>query len=249
MRRRLRGTKVVLRSGSPVLTHDLLKVSAQTARATLVLAEPGDADTADATTLRTVLALQTLPRLRGHVVAEMRDIDNEPLVKIVGGENIETVTSHDVLGRLMLMSAREPGLASVYACVLGFDGDEFYAKRWPLLNGVDFGELQPRFPAAVPIGIRNRFGGRPSRAEPAGVARAAFWRRARRPGRGQRLVRPGSAGLRAVHAAAGPAAGAGATGDDSLLRLAPGHPRHPHPAGQATGTGQRAPHVERRLAT
>ena len=40
-RKRLRGTKVVLRSGSPMLVPDLAKVSATEARATLILAEPG----------------------------------------------------------------------------------------------------------------------------------------------------------------------------------------------------------------
>ncbi|KAH8049278.1 hypothetical protein JL720_15667 [Aureococcus anophagefferens] len=133
-RKRLRGTKVVLRSGSPMLVPDLAKVSATEARATLILAEPGLADLADAHTLRCTLALLSLPNLSGHVVAEMRDLDNEPLVRLVGGELIETLTSHDILGRLMLMSAREPGLASVYATVLGFVGDEFYAAHWPELD-------------------------------------------------------------------------------------------------------------------
>ena len=91
--------------------------------------EAGDADRADAKTLRTVLALRSFRApLRGHVVAEVRDVDNEPLLKLVGGDAVEACVSHDVLGRLMLMSAREPGLASVYSEVLGFDGDEFYSE-------------------------------------------------------------------------------------------------------------------------
>lgn len=51
--------------------------------------------------------------LRGHVVVEMSDLDNEPLVKLVGGELIETVVAHDVIGRLMIQSALLPGLAQV----------------------------------------------------------------------------------------------------------------------------------------
>merc|ERR1712036_24817 len=34
------------------------------------------------------------------------------------------------MGRLMLMSARQPGLANVYASLLGFAGAEFYVKLW-----------------------------------------------------------------------------------------------------------------------
>ncbi|KAH8061957.1 hypothetical protein JL722_3915 [Aureococcus anophagefferens] len=119
------GTKVVLRSGSPVLVQDLAKVSAEKARA-LILAAPGDPDVADAHTLRCVLAMQSLNYISGHIVAEMRDLDNEPL----------------------------PGLASVYSTVLGFDGDEFYAQAWPAIDGLSYGEVAFRFPNAIPIGVR-----------------------------------------------------------------------------------------------
>lgn len=44
---------------------------------------------------------------------EMSDLDNEPLVKLVGGELIETVVAHDVIGRLMIQCALQPGLAQV----------------------------------------------------------------------------------------------------------------------------------------
>lgn len=53
--------------------------------------------------------------MRGHVVVEMSDLDNEPLVKLVGGELIETVVAHDVIGRLMIQCALQPGLAQVSA--------------------------------------------------------------------------------------------------------------------------------------
>lgn len=52
-------------------------------------------------------------RLKGHVVVEMSDLDNEPLVKLVGGQLIETVVAHDVIGRLMIQCALQPGLAQV----------------------------------------------------------------------------------------------------------------------------------------
>lgn len=51
--------------------------------------------------------------LKGHVVVEMSDLDNEPLVKLVGGDLIETVVAHDVIGRLMIQCALQPGLAQV----------------------------------------------------------------------------------------------------------------------------------------
>lgn len=51
--------------------------------------------------------------LRGHIVVELSDLDNEVLVKLVGGDLVETVVAHDVIGRLMIQCARQPGLAQV----------------------------------------------------------------------------------------------------------------------------------------
>ena len=92
----------------------------------------------------------------GHIVAEMRDVDDEPLVRMVGGTAVETVVSHDIVGRLMLMAVRQPGLANVYESILGFEGHEFYLKCWPQLAGLPFGELAARFADAVPLGIKVR---------------------------------------------------------------------------------------------
>ncbi|RHY18381.1 hypothetical protein DYB25_004562 [Aphanomyces astaci] len=130
------GTKVVFRSGNPLLIIDLLKVSAHTARSIVIMATLGDADKSDASVLRIILSLLGLPHLRGHIVAEVRDIDNEPLIALVGGGIVETLVSHDVIGRLVIMSARSPGLA----------------------KGVPFGQLPERFKAAVPIGIETTDG-------------------------------------------------------------------------------------------
>ena len=49
-------------------------------------------------------------------------MDNEPLVRMVGGSAVETVVSHDIIGRLMIQCARQPGLATVWEQLMGFDG-------------------------------------------------------------------------------------------------------------------------------
>jgi hypothetical protein len=154
----LRGLRVVIRTGSPMVLKNLVTVAAKYARAVIVLATMhGEADKADAEVLRTVLQLKSVigtPAKNQHIVAEMRDVDNEKLVRMVGGGFVETVVSHDLVGRLMLMAARQPGLASVYDKLLGFEGEEFYFKEWPELTGVTFGELQSRFPDAIPLGVK-----------------------------------------------------------------------------------------------
>eukprot|EP00873_Tetraselmis_striata_P002629 jgi/Tetstr1/422893/TSEL_013677.t1 len=158
----LRGSRVICRTGNPLLSVDLNKVSVHTARAIVVLAQMRDgnsADLADAFSLRIVMSLmslhQSLPGgLCGHIVCEVCDIDNEPLIEMVASSHhVETVVAHDVIGRLMIQSRRQPGLASVWEGILGFDDNEFYAARWPTLVGKRFSEVLVSFPDAIPVGL------------------------------------------------------------------------------------------------
>ncbi|XP_022733689.1 ion channel CASTOR-like isoform X2 [Durio zibethinus] len=150
-----RGTSVICRSGSPLIVADLKKVSVSKARAIIVLAEDGNADQSDARALRTVLSLTGVKEgLRGHIVVELSDLDNEVLVKLVGGELVETVVAHDVIGRLMIQCARQPGLAQIWEDILGFENCEFYIKRWPQLDGMQFEDVLISFPDAVPCGVK-----------------------------------------------------------------------------------------------
>ncbi|KAF9608482.1 hypothetical protein IFM89_009848 [Coptis chinensis] len=149
------GTSVICRSGSPLIVADLKKVSVSKARAIIVLASDENADQSDARALRVVLSLTGVKEgLSGHVVVEMSDLDNEPLVKLVGGELIETVVAHDVIGRLMIQCALQPGLAQIWEDILGFENAEFYIKRWPQLDGRRFEDVLISFPDAIPCGIK-----------------------------------------------------------------------------------------------
>lgn len=149
-------SSVICRKGSCILMKDLKTVSVGTARSIIVLTETDDADAADAQALRIVLSLSGLrekDQMMGHVVAEVSDLNNEPLVALLGGDHVETVVSEDVLGLLMLQCARQPGLAFVYDDLLGFEGCEFYVKKWPELVGRNFGDVVRIFSDAVPCGV------------------------------------------------------------------------------------------------
>ncbi|XP_050216482.1 ion channel CASTOR-like isoform X3 [Mercurialis annua] len=150
-----KGTKVICRSGSPLILADLKKVSVSKSRAVIVLAEDGNADQSDARALRTVLSLTGVKEgLRGHIVVELSDLDNEVLVKLVGGDLVETVVAHDVIGRLMIQCARQPGLAQIWEDILGFENCEFYIKRWTQLDGMQFEDVLISFPDAIPCGVK-----------------------------------------------------------------------------------------------
>ncbi|XP_050374264.1 ion channel CASTOR-like isoform X1 [Argentina anserina] len=150
-----KGTSVICRSGSPLILADLKKVSVSKARAIIVLAEDGNADQSDARALRTVLSLTGVKEgLGGHIVVELSDLDNEVLVKLVGGDLVETVVAHDVIGRLMIQCARQPGLAQIWEDILGFENCEFYIKRWPQMDGMHFEDVLISYPDAIPCGVK-----------------------------------------------------------------------------------------------
>lgn len=65
----LRGTKVLFRTGTPLHSVDLLKVSAHRAKSIVIMAlTTGDADRSDSAVLRSVIALKTLPQVTNYSV-------------------------------------------------------------------------------------------------------------------------------------------------------------------------------------
>lgn len=156
----LKGTVVIFRSGNPLLEHELHKVSVKTARAIIALSpdDMNDPDEADSRMVRQVLSLKGIEGMIAHVVVEMQDVDNRELVNMVAPEIAEVIVAHDIIGRLMIQCARQPGLAYVLENLMGFEGSEFYLESWPTLNGLKFGEIICRFDDAVPIGVKDNEG-------------------------------------------------------------------------------------------
>jgi hypothetical protein len=152
----LLGTKVVFRNGTRLRLSDLEFVSSHTARAIIAVADQRrDADTADAEMLQVMLNLSGLEMAEGaSIVAEVRDVDSTDFIQQVASAISASVTSHDIVGSLLLFFVRQPGLMRVYNAVLGFTGSEFYVAKWPELTGRRWSDVTASFPHAVPIGLR-----------------------------------------------------------------------------------------------
>ena len=171
--------KVVCREGKPTEPSALMKWGAADKAAVIVICAPeGNADNADKETLRILLALNSLTDELGrnvataadHIVAELRDVDNQENIHLMADSQQKTamysLVSHDIMGRLMIKTARTSGLANVYNRMLGFEDDEFYMSNWNdarrarsgtvSLTGRTFGEAIRMFDDAIPIGVRTR---------------------------------------------------------------------------------------------
>jgi len=163
-----RGSSIITRKGDPINPANLMKAAAPRARSIVVLSQGDDADEADAQAARCTLALTGgMPFLDGHVVVELRDLDNAPVVRM--GVNPEwsqiekrrkvlPLIGNDVTGRLMVQCSIEAGLAHVFSHILEFAGNEFYFsddKAWMSeLYGQSFATIAFRFADAICIGIK-----------------------------------------------------------------------------------------------
>jgi hypothetical protein len=170
------GSKLVTRGGSPINPNDLEKCAASIAKSIVVLSQGFDPDEADAQAARAVLAvtggLKYPPS--GHIVVELRDADNEPVVRLGISEKmcpteeekirkVLPIVGANLIGRLMVQCSIEPGLARVFDHILAFEGNEFYFSEistrdgdtyWPQLIHKRFADCCFMFADAIVLGMR-----------------------------------------------------------------------------------------------
>ncbi|KAH9572415.1 hypothetical protein CY35_02G148400 [Sphagnum magellanicum] len=153
----LMGTSVIYHTGCPLDKTALQKVAVSEARATIILAETTDAEESDTRAVKIVRAICWTvehDEMKGHIVVEVVDPENEAWVKQAGQDLVYTVAAHNLIGHLLVQCARQPGLAQVWEDILGFDNAEFYVKKWPELDGLPFGDVLFCFPDAIPCGVK-----------------------------------------------------------------------------------------------
>lgn len=150
----LKNTRVICRSGDPTDLYDLSIVNPQTSRSVIVLSPDGEKP--DSQVVKTVLALTNDPRRRKEpyrIAAEIRDLENAELARIVGGPELQLVLADDLISRIVVHSTRQAGLSAVYSELLDFDGCEIYSMEQPALLGKPFGASLSAYGNCTPIGL------------------------------------------------------------------------------------------------
>lgn len=146
-------TNIVCRNGCTTDPAVLARVSPQTAKAILVL--PPDGDDGDAHVVKTLLALNALTPETGDaiVVAAVHDAHNHLTATLAAGPRGRVLAIDDIIARLVVQTARQPGLSLVYEELLDFAGDEFYTVLAPALVGRTFGEALLAFSHSSVVGL------------------------------------------------------------------------------------------------
>lgn len=154
-------TRIICRNGSTTDPAELRRVSPRTAKAVLVL--PPTGDTGDAHVVKTLLALDAAVHGSGAggaeaegeavVVAAVRDSRNHLTARLAAGPAGHVLCVDDIVARLLVSTARQPGLSLVYSELLDFDGDEFYPVAPGDLVGRTFGEALLAFDTSSAVGL------------------------------------------------------------------------------------------------
>ncbi|WP_411104609.1 CASTOR/POLLUX-related putative ion channel [Streptomyces sp. cmx-4-9] len=152
-------TRIICRTGRTTDPAELARVSPQSAKAVLVL--PPDGETGDAQVVKTLLALDAATPGAGGavVVAAVRDTRNHLTARLAAGPGGHVLCVDDIVARLLVQTARQPGLSLVYQELLDFDGDEFYTVPAGDLVGRTFGEALLAFTTSSVVGLLGPGGG------------------------------------------------------------------------------------------
>ncbi len=153
--------KIVVRSGSSVALSDLEKVSFAQARAIIVLVDEKDVedpDQADARVMKSLMAIFNHPESRGlqeklRVTAEVMQSHNQELAIIASNNRARVVKTNEMISKIILQTARIPGLSLVYDELLRFEGNEIHFKPVPHAVGKPFLHVLLDFPDACVVGI------------------------------------------------------------------------------------------------
>ncbi len=151
----LGNTRIICRSGDPTDLYDLSLVTPQAARSIVILA-PDDEDDPDSCVIKSILALVHDPHRRAEpyrIAAEIRDVRNVEVARVVGGREAQLVLADDLIGRIVVHSSRQAGLSAVYSELLDFDGCEIYTVEQKGLVGKTFAESLMAYESSTLIGL------------------------------------------------------------------------------------------------
>ncbi|MFJ3670303.1 NAD-binding lipoprotein [Streptomyces sp. NPDC090106] len=152
-------SRLVCRTGAPTDPEALALVTPGAARSVLIL--PRDDEDADARVIRTLLALRALlgtgsgdgtgsvPRL----VATVRDGHHLRAARLAAGPGSTVLEADRTTARLLVQSARQPGLPAALRDLLDFSGAEFHTLGSAGWADRTYDELVLSFEDACVVGI------------------------------------------------------------------------------------------------
>lgn len=148
-------TKVICRSGDVTSNIDLQIVNPENAKSIIILGT--DTDTSDFEIIKTMLAITNNANRKKdiyHIVAEMREVKNLDVAKMITKDEAEIVLADDIVARIMVQTSRQSGLSIVYTELMDYGGDEIYFTQEKALTGKTYGDALFMYDTSALIGLR-----------------------------------------------------------------------------------------------
>ncbi len=163
--------EIILRSGSTSRLSELERVGLATAGSVISLAydrEDEGQGEADIEAIKTLMLLSAYQSWRVDppptMVAEITQLRNVEIANIAGGRKVPIVSSSEIISRIIVQSARQPGVSAVYEEIFASKGNHLVVESMPDLTGKTMEEISHWFPHAIPVGISWKEGGRTAAA-------------------------------------------------------------------------------------
>ncbi|HPS84938.1 MAG TPA: hypothetical protein PLA88_11500, partial [Bacteroidales bacterium] len=121
-------TKIIARSGDPLESTDLEMVGYNKARSIIIL-PPETEEMHDLFIIKVALAIINNPgrkKEKFNIVAEIREEKTLEVLDMIGRDEISVLQLSEVMARLTVQVAHQPGLSVVIEDLLRFEGDEIY---------------------------------------------------------------------------------------------------------------------------
>jgi Trk K+ transport system NAD-binding subunit len=145
-------TEIICRNGTHTEIQNIKILNPENSKSIIILKENNNPD--DTPTIKSILALKKILKVESSIpiITEISDPQNiEAALSI--DPNIAIVRPNELITRLIVQSARQPGLSKVYDELLSFKGNEIYFHCSKFLKPLAFGEVIQRYQNAVAIGI------------------------------------------------------------------------------------------------
>ncbi len=143
--------RLVCRTGKPDNPDDLKVCSLETCKS--VILNMSD----DFMTVKTILLCRNILDECGNkdacIIATVRDHEVLQPARIAGGDRAEIMYFQNTIARLMVQSARHPGMSEILAELLSFRGNEIYVEDDPSITGLSIEEMNMRLPDSTGIGM------------------------------------------------------------------------------------------------
>ena len=150
----LKTTKIIVRSGNPLISSDIDVVNPNQARSIIILSP--ERENADTYVIKSVMSFTNGKNRRKdpyNIVAEIKEEENLETAEVVGNGEAVFVYTSDLIARITAQTCRQSGLSVIYSNLIQFEGDEIYFKEQEDLQGKTYKEILAKYDTSSIFGF------------------------------------------------------------------------------------------------